>query len=199
MIFGEPTDNQILVGSKGILEYELKFKGIKAHSSNPEKGKSANMNAVKFLAELDEFYIKNIKSYVEESFEIPYTTMNVGILRGGSARNSVSANCEVGIDFRIADKNHINILKKKVEELANKYKCQINIIEELEPFISKNQYVNEIKTANFLTEASVVKVPNRIILGPGPVTAHEVDEHITEESYDKVVEQYKELIIRVCK
>lgn len=199
MIFGEPTDNEILVGSKGILEYELNFKGIKAHSSNPEKGQSANMNSVKFLSELEEFYIDNIKNYKEENFEIPYTTMNVGILRGGSARNSVSASCEVGIDFRIANKKHINILKKKVEELSSKYKFDINIIEELEPFISKSKYVNEIKTANFLTEASVIKVPNRIILGPGPVTAHEIDEHITQESYSKLVEQYKELIIKVCK
>ena len=199
IIFGEPTDNKALVGSKGILEYELKFKGIKAHSSNPEKGESANMNAVKFLAELDEFYIYNIKKDKEENFEIPYTTMNVGILRGGSARNSVSASCEVGIDFRIANKNHINTLKKKVKKLADKHKCEINIIEELEPFISKSEYINEIKTANFLTEASVVKVKNRIILGPGPVTAHEINEYITEESYNKLVEQYKELIIRVCK
>ena len=54
MIFGEPTNNEILLGSKGLLEYELCFNGIKAHSSNPEKGKSANMNAVKFLFELED-------------------------------------------------------------------------------------------------------------------------------------------------
>ena len=44
MIFGEPTDNEALLGSKGLLEYELNFIGLKAHSSNPEKGISANMN-----------------------------------------------------------------------------------------------------------------------------------------------------------
>ena len=38
MIFGEPTNNDILVGSKGLLEYELNFIGLKAHSSNPRKG-----------------------------------------------------------------------------------------------------------------------------------------------------------------
>ena len=64
MMFGEPTNNQFLIGSKGLLEYELKFKGIKAHSSNPEKGKSANMNAVKFLVELEEFYKENIRKEV---------------------------------------------------------------------------------------------------------------------------------------
>ena len=49
MIFGEPTNNEMLVGSKGLLEYELNFIGVKAHSSNPEKGISANLNAVKLL------------------------------------------------------------------------------------------------------------------------------------------------------
>ena len=38
MIFGEPTNNEMLVGSKGLLEYELNFIGLKAHSSNPRKG-----------------------------------------------------------------------------------------------------------------------------------------------------------------
>ena len=33
-------------------------------------------------------------------------TTNVNI-NGGSAKNSVSANCEVSIDFRIANKEHI--------------------------------------------------------------------------------------------
>ena len=99
MIFGEPTNNQILVGSKGLLEYELKFNGIKAHSSNPAKGKSANMNAVKFLSELDKFYNEKIKAYKEENYEVPYTTMNVGLINGGSAKNSIPACCEVSIDF----------------------------------------------------------------------------------------------------
>jgi len=50
MIFGEPTNNEFLVGSKGLLEYHLEFIGKKAHSSNPEKGISANLNAIKFLS-----------------------------------------------------------------------------------------------------------------------------------------------------
>ena len=156
------------------------------------------MNAVKFINELDEFYNKNIKAYKEESYEVPYTTMNVGIINGGSAKNSVSANCEISIDFRIANKIHINIIKDKIEELSKKYNCEINLIEEIKPFIDKCEFIKEIKTANFMTEASFVTKSKRIILGAGPVTAHEVNEYITEESYNKLVEQYKELIIKVC-
>lgn len=198
MIFGEPTHNEILVGSKGLLEYELYFKGVKAHSSNPDKGKSANMNAVKFLMELDEFYNKEIKSYTQKEFEIPYTTMNVGIIRGGSAKNSVAANCEVDIDFRIANSEHIELIRKKIEKLAKKYDCEINIIEAIEPFINKTELVEKSQTANYITEASRVEGVTRIILGVGPVTAHEVNEHITKESYDKLVEQYKRIILKVC-
>lgn len=198
MIFGEPTNNEMLVGSKGLLEYELSFKGIKVHSSNPSKGKSANLNAVKFLYKLEEFYNENIKKYEENKYEVPYTTMNVGIINGGSAVNSVPASCKVTIDFRIANKEHINIIKEKIENLAQKYDCEIKIIEEIEPFIDQCEYVKEIKTANFLTEASIVKNSSKIILGPGPVTAHEINEHITEESYNKLIKQYKELIIKIC-
>lgn len=198
MIFGEPTNNQILVGSKGLLEYELKFKGIKAHSSNPAKGKSANMNAVKFIMELDKFYNEKIKKYKESYFEIPYTTMNVGTINGGSAKNSVSANCEISIDFRIANKKHIKTIKEKIENLSKKYECEINLIEEIEPFIDKTDLVDTIKTANFMTEASFMQTKSRIILGAGPVTAHEMNEYITEESYMNLVEQYKEIIEKIC-
>ena len=198
MVFGEPTNNEILVGSKGLLEYELNFIGLKAHSSNPEKGISANMNAIKFLAELDEFYQNNIKEFKDKSYEIPYTTMNVGVINGGSAKNSVSASCIVTIDFRVVKDEHINMIKEKIELLSKKYKCNIKITECLSPFLNKTDITEEIKTANFLTEASVVNAKNKIILGPGPVTAHEVNEYITEESYNKLVKQYKELIEKIC-
>ena len=198
MIFGEPTNNEILVGSKGLLELNISFNGVKAHSSNPEKGKSANMNAVKFLYELDTFYNENIKKDINENYEIPYTTMNVGLIKGGSAKNSVSANCEITIDVRAIKNEHIVLLKGKMKELSNKYDCIISVFEEVEPFFNEIQLTDKKKTANFITEASLVKNSKRIILGPGPVTAHEVNEHITVASYKKLVEQYKGIIEKIC-
>lgn len=198
MIFGEPTNNEVLVGSKGLLEYIINFKGKKAHSSNPEKGISANINSIKFLSKLLDFYEKRIKPFKEENYEIPYTTMNVGIINGGSAMNFIPASCNVKIDFRIANKKHIEFIKTKIEELSKIYKCEANIYECIEPFIDK-KYMNEkVKTSNFITEASLIKNTNRIILGPGPVTAHEVNEYITEESYNQLVKQYRDIILETC-
>lgn len=198
MIFGEPTNNEILVGSKGLLEYHLDFIGKKAHSSNPEKGISANLNAVKFISELNDFYEKEIKIFKEEKYEISCTTMNLGIINGGSAMNSIPASCNVKIDFRIANKKHIELIKTKIEELSKKYLCKSKIFTCISPFIDKKYMNEEVKTSNFITEASFIKAVNKIILGPGPVTAHEVNEYITEESYKKIVEQYKNIILETC-
>ena len=44
----------------------------------------------------------------------------------------------------------------------------------------------------------MVNNSKRIILGVGPVTAHEVNEYITIESYKRLVEQYKKIIKKLC-
>ena len=48
-----------------------------------------------------------------------------------------------------------------------------------------------------MTEASFVE-GKRIILGPGDVTAHEPNEHISIKSLQYLVKQYKELIDKIC-
>lgn len=194
MLFGEPTNNEILIGEKGLLECDLFFYGIKAHSSNPDKGKSANLNAVRFLSELEKYYLKNIKNEINLNYEIPYTTMNLGILQGGSAKNSIPAECYATLDFRLVESEHSKMILNKMEELCNKYDCKYKVIELIEPFINHVDFENNGKTANFMTEASFINCNTKIILGVGPVTAHEINEHIDKQSYDKLVEQYKSLI-----
>ena len=124
--------------------------------------------------------------------------MNVGIIDGGSAINSIPASCNIKIDFRIANQEHIELINSKVKELSEKYMCKIKILNCIEPFINEVNFENVVKTANLITEASFIKKTNRIILGPGPVTAHEVNEYITEESYKKLVNQYKNIILETC-
>lgn len=194
VIFGEPTNNEVLIGCKGLLECDLHFKGLKAHSSNPEKGISANLNAIKFLSELEDFYLNNIKNEENTNYEIPYTTMNVGILKGGTSKNSIPSECYATLDFRIVELKHSEIILTKIEELCKKYNCKYDIIQQIKPFINEVEFENDRKTANFMTEASFVNCKSKIILGAGPVTAHEVNEYIEKQSYDKLVEQYKKII-----
>lgn len=192
IIVGEPTNNEIIVGSKGLIEYKISFKGIKAHSSTPEKGKNAIMSAISFINELNEFYEEKIKNLFDYNFEIPYTTMNIGKINGGSAINSVPDSCEFLVDFRTTNKEIEKLINNKINELSQKYMANTQILNKLSAFFNNSSLSS--KTCNFITEASFIN-SNCIILGAGPVTAHEIDEYITTESLYKLVEQYKELII----
>ena len=95
---------------------------------------------------------------------------------------------------------HIKMLQNKLDKLCKKYPdFSYKEEENIKPFYNEIDYIKESGTAGFMTEASFVE-GNRIILGPGPVTAHEINEYVTIESLAKAVKQYKELIkINCCK
>lgn len=198
LIIGEPTDNKIMTGCKGLFAVKIFTKGIKVHSSTPHRGKSANTSMIRLLAELEDFYNENIKNNLDKKYEVPYTTMNIGLLNGGSAINSVAAECMSYVDFRIIDNEHIEILKGKLQELCIKYDANFFIDVEVKSFYNDIEFLDETYTAGFMTEASFVE-GDRMIIGPGPMTAHEVDEHVSISSLRGTVEIYKTLINQVCK
>jgi len=196
MIIGEPTNNEIIVGSKGLMEYKISFSGIKTHSSTPDRGKNAIMSAIAFINELNEFYINEIQKIQDLNFEIPYTTMNIGKINGGTEINSVPDFCEVLVDFRTIGKEVEIKIEEKIEYLQKRYIANITQINKLPAFFNKSNISS--KTCNFITEASFIE-SNCIILGAGPVTAHEVNEYISINSLYELVEQYKKLILENCK
>ena len=195
-IIGEPTNNEILLGSKGLIEYKVTFSGIKVHSSVPEKGKSAIMGAVDFISELKTFYESEIRNEFDYAFSVPYTTFNVGIINGGSEINSVAEKCEILFDFRTINKN-----EKKIVEFTNKliekYNAKKEILNNIPAFLNESEFADGVKTCSFITEASFLE-GNRIILGPGPVNPHEKNEYITIDSLEKCIKQYEGIINKLC-
>ena len=199
MIFGEPTDNRACTACKGLLSLKIYTEGIKVHSSRTDRGRSANSLMIKLLSELEDFYNNIIKIKEKNIYEVPYTTMNIGLLNGGSAINSVAKECYSYVDFRLSFEEHRKIILEKIDELCKKYYAKYEIDEDICPFDNEVEFIKEKNSASFMTEASFIDKTKRIILGVGPVTAHEIDEHITVESLNKLVKQYKDIIKRTCK
>jgi acetylornithine deacetylase len=199
VIIGEPTNNVPIYGTKGLLEFFITFKGIKCHSSTPDKGKSAILECVSFINKIEEYYNKVLKKDIVIDFEVPYTTMNIGKINGGETENSVPGKCTITIDFRIAKKDHVNKIKKKVNKLLTKYDSECIINFEVLPNINNNDisFLEEVsckkQTKCYLTEGSFID-KNFIILGPGPDTSHQKNEYITIESLNKTVELYIKII-----
>ena len=165
VIIGEPTDNKIITGCKGLFAVKVYTYGNKVHSSRTDKGKNANSIMIKLLNELENFYESIIKKQTNSKFEVPYTTMNIGLINGGNSINSLADKCEAYIDFRIIKNEHISIIKEKLQNLCKKYEATFKVDFEILSFFNHIDFVSKQETAGFMTEASFIKA-KRIILGP---------------------------------
>ena len=190
MIIGEPTNNDVINASKGLLEFKITFKGISSHSSKPEEGVNAIDNCVDFINKLKDYY----SELKEETIDLKYATMNIGVINGGRSMNIVPDNCEVQIDFRTISKEQNKKIIKKVNELVNN-KATCKIINNINPYLNNNEKIN---MSDYITEASFIASENKYILGVGPNNAHKKDEFITVESLNKLEEQYIQIIKEKC-
>ena len=199
IIIGEATDNIPIYATKGILGIELEFIGIKCHSSTPNKGINAIDECLDFIIELRKFYKETIQKKEKNIFDIPYTTMNVGIINSGENINSLPSKCTVSIEFRIANEEDITLITNEVNKLLQNYQCNITIKESIPPKINNNdinfleKISNKKQTKCYITEGSFID-KNFIILGPGPDTSHQKNEFINYQSLQKTEELYIKII-----
>ena len=199
VIIGEPTNNIPIYATKGVLEFKVEFFGIKCHSSTPAKGVSAIYKCIDFINELKSFYNNVVIKDKIYDFEVPYTTMNIGMIKGGETVNSVAGKCEISIDFRIIKDSHLQIITDKIKEILKKYDSKLYIYQSIGPNINNNDisFLEKIsskkETKCYLTEGSYID-KNFIILGPGPDTSHQKNEYVSLKSLKKTEKLYKKII-----
>lgn len=182
MIIGEPTNNEIINSSKGLLELKLTFSGISSHSSKPEEGDNAIIKCMDFIKKINDFY----EELRKEKIDGKCATFNIGVINGGRSINIVPDKCELLIDFRTISKEQNEIILNKIRGLVD----NVEIINNINPFINDKK----INMCDFITEASFIDSKNRYILGVGPNNAHKKDEFIYIDSLNKLEEQYINII-----
>lgn len=205
-IVGEPTDNYPCIGSKGLLEYELIFKGTKVHSSSPIPNESSNENSILFLNDVLKLNNK-FKKETYNLFDVPYNTINIGTINGGSDICTTSSYTKVLLGFRITkNSKDIKYIKKYIDNLANKYpKVEYKILNEINPFYNDDEIINfyekisnkKRKPFFGVSEASFINNTS-LILGPGPITAHEINEYILKLSLYETAKIYEQIICKLC-
>ncbi|QEX19685.1 acetylornithine deacetylase [Hypericibacter terrae] len=100
-IIGEPTSMQLANRHKGDLVFRTRFTGRDGHSSAPQRGLNAIFSAAEFLTFLSRLAAElRDEGPQDESFDPPYTTVNVGQIDGGTAFNIVARRCEIIWEFR---------------------------------------------------------------------------------------------------
>lgn len=99
MVIGEPTGLRPVCAGKGYALAEIVVKGKEGHSAFPDKGRSAIMDAGRVLLALEKV-AKKLRAKKNRDFDPPYTTLNVGLIQGGTAKNIIAGECRMTVEWR---------------------------------------------------------------------------------------------------
>ena len=211
-IVGEPTSMKIIDAHKGCYEYTTYFEGLAGHGSKPDKGVSAVEYAVRYINKLMELRVILKKKVPKNSvFDPPYTTIGIGGISGGIARNVIADKCRVDWEMRPVIKEDGEFVNSEMDQFVNKellpemkkvfpkssIKKEIigevigfNRVEKSEAceFISNLTGDNSREVVSFGTEAGLFQEIgiSTVVCGPGSIEqAHIVDEFITLDQIKK--------------
>jgi acetylornithine deacetylase len=95
-IVSEPTSLRPGIAGKGYGLARVTVLGIEAHSAYPGEGLSAIAIAARFIARIEETY----SAQSDELFDPPRSTVNVGVIQGGSAKNIIAGECSFLVEWR---------------------------------------------------------------------------------------------------
>jgi acetylornithine deacetylase len=206
VIVGEPTDLEVADAHKSIVTYLTTVHGHEAHSAKPMLGANAVMAAADLVSELNRIADAMIaRGDASGRFDPPATTVHVGTISGGTARNILPKVCTFHWEFRglpDLDMGEIPALfAAKVDsvlrERLNRYGDygRIETLEEVsvpglspEPGSVAERLALRVAGRNhtisvpYATEAGrfqVAGIPT-VVCGPGSIDqAHQADEYIT--------------------
>tara|TARA_B100000686_G_C16342996_1_gene738898 strand:- start:86 stop:745 length:660 start_codon:yes stop_codon:yes gene_type:complete len=203
---------KIIDAHKGCYEYTTHFEGLAGHGSEPDKGVNAVEYAVKFVDKLLELR-EVLKSRAPKNsvFNPPYTTLQIGGISGGIARNVIADKCRVDWELRPVVKEDGEFVNSEMNKFVNKKllpemkivypnsSIKKEIIGEIIgfnreeksdacEFISKITGDNSRNPVSFGTEAGLFQEIgiSVVVCGPGSIEqAHKVDEFISIDQIKK--------------
>ena len=100
-IVGEPTEMRPVIAHKGKRSYRCTVRGLAVHSAYAPHG----VNAVEAAAEAVAFLRQMARRHrdrgpYDRGFDVAYTTVHTGVIRGGTALNIVPHECVFDFEFR---------------------------------------------------------------------------------------------------
>jgi acetylornithine deacetylase len=98
-VVGEPTSLQPMRAGKGYCLAEVTVRGREGHSAYPHLGASAITRAARLVTRI-EAVAEELKRDAHASFDPPYTTVNVGLIEGGTAKNVIAGVCRFTLEWR---------------------------------------------------------------------------------------------------
>jgi len=216
-IVGEPTSLQPMRAGKGYCLAEVTVKGREAHSAYPALGTSAVFGAARLLARLEKI-AERLQSETHSDFEPPHTTLNVGLVQGGTAKNVIAGECRFTLEWRpIPGQGPARLLDLLHTAIAEETAAEPNLVfavdaaradQGFETSVS-SELVNLLEnltgqsagTVAFGTEAAQLSElgAEAVVLGPGNIReAHRTGEFVPVAELEACVTILQQSIARFC-
>ncbi|HSD45610.1 MAG TPA: acetylornithine deacetylase [Pyrinomonadaceae bacterium] len=216
-IVGEPTSLQPIRAGKGYSLAEVIVKGREAHSAYPALGASAVFRAARLIHHLETIG-EQLKHDQHEAFDPPYTTLNVGVIHGGSAKNVLAGECRFTLEWRpipTQPSEHVlhlfNAAINEEKRADGDFVCEVDASRADSGFetapdspliqlLEKETGLNS-GTVAFGTEGAQMQAlgSEAVVIGPGDIReAHRTGEFVPVRELEQCTEILKHAVGQLC-
>jgi acetylornithine deacetylase len=190
IINGEPTENQLALGSKGALRFEIVASGKMAHSAYPELGESAIEKLLNAL--------ERVRRVVMPADKIlGASTLNIGTIQGGRAPNVIPDHAQAEIFIRVV--GDVTQLRAEIGAAARP-DAEAN-----EVLFIPSVHLGTMDGFKTTVVAFTTDIPafdgawgEPYLIGPGSIqVAHTAEERIPKDQLEDAVGIYAKLVERL--
>ena len=216
-IVGEPTSLRPMRAGKGYCLAEVTIKGREGHSAYPSLGSSAVFGAARLIAAIEKI-ASRLEAEQHAAFDPAYTTLNVGLVHGGTAKNVIPGECRFTLEWRPIPgqdpKRLLNLLEEAIDiekRRDSDFICEVDAARGDEGFetspssslvtLLEELTRNESGTVAFGTEAAQLTElgAEAVVFGPGNIrVAHRTGEFVPADELDTCVNILRQAIERLC-
>lgn len=216
-IVGEPTSLQPMRAGKGYCLAHVTVHGREAHSAYPQLGASAIFRAARLIEKI-EAIAEEVKADRHDGFDPPHTTINVGVINGGSAKNVIPGECRFTLEWRTIPGQPadyvLNLVRAAVSDLRktdSKFACEIDADRADDSFETaagsalvqflEKESGNPSGSVAFGTEApSMIALgAEAVVFGPGDIrVAHRTGEFVPADQLARCVGILRTAVAHFC-
>lgn len=202
-IIGEPTDLKTVHKHKGCLWADVHTTGVAVHGSIPEKGVNAIVKMSVLIQALDTEFRQILKDVGGEDEWLGSSSINLGMIRGGTRSNIVADHCVLRVDMRTTP--GLNYAGGAVQVLTDFVRridpsASVEALPETFPLDTdaQNPFVqrliecgSEVTGAPWFCDAAFLAAGGTpaVAIGPGSIAqAHTKDEYIAADDLESGVD-----------
>jgi len=189
IINGEPTENRLAVGTKGMLWLKVVARGRTAHSAYAELGESAIEKLLVVLGDLRRLPLPRDPVFGP-------ATLNIGLIAGGRAPNVVADYASADVMYRtVPEPPDSSGLLARLQKLVEG-RAELTVVRQTPPLKMEAQPGFETQVVSFTTDLPALTNWGRpLLIGPGTIhEAHTEDEKVAKADLVKAVDIYARLV-----